>query len=329
MRTHHLSIDITGYAGAPDTDGSLHTRVSVHLPDEVVRHATVIFGFPGGGYGRGYYDIRAGDGYSQADFHTSRGHIFVACDHLGVGDSSLVDPLSLTYENLAAANHATSISVIDGLRAGTLIDDVAAITIERVVAIGQSMGGCLLVVQQGIHATFDAVALLGWSSLYTNFPAPDGSRLTYPMPPRGTDLRPFADMLASVAPDVEQFRFCFHWADADPALVEADMASYDPDSGVVRGDANLPWGSATVPPCAITMMTEGAVAAEAARISVPVLIACGEIDVVADPWSEPSAYSGSSNVSMLVIAEMAHMHNFAATRARLWHRLENFIADVN
>src|SRR2546427_469009 len=38
------------------------------------------------------------------------------------------------------------------------------------IGIGQSMGGCLTVVMQGRHATFDAIAPLGYSAIHTVLP---------------------------------------------------------------------------------------------------------------------------------------------------------------
>jgi pimeloyl-ACP methyl ester carboxylesterase len=326
MNRYDAAIDISGADGV-DLPGSLRTAVTVCLPDRVDGGVAALFGFPGGGYGRRYYDITSLPGYSQAEHHTDHGFVFVACDHLGVGASSQPGPFDLTYENLAAANHATTTRVLEGLTTGTLIEGVDAIRIDGAVGMGQSMGGCLLTVQQANHETFDAVVFLGWSGIFTNFPSPDGTRATFPMPARGTDLRPVAaDVLGVVAPDEDQVRFCFHWADVEPALVEPDVASYKPYSGVVRGDDSTPWGSATVPPCAVTMMTQGSVAAEAASIHAPVLVACGERDVVPDPWSEPTAYRSSGDVSVFVVPRMAHMHNFARSRERLWRRLDHFAA---
>jgi len=302
----------------------------VHLPDRLPEPATVMFAFPGGGFGRKYYDIRTAPGYSQAAHHTANGFVIVACDHVHVGDSSHPDTFALTFENLAAANHSTCTTILDRLRTGTLADDIDPIGIERVVGMGQSMGGCLLTVQQAQHGTFDGVAFLGWSGIHTNFPAPDGSRLTYPMPPRGTDLRPIADqLLGKVAPDEDHFRFCFHWPDEDPELMAADLASYRPYTDVVRGDDVTPWGSATLPACAVTMMTPGAVSAEAAAIDVPVLVACGERDTVPDPSAEPGAYSNSSDVRVEVVPAMAHMHNFSRNRTVLWDRLEEWAESIS
>jgi pimeloyl-ACP methyl ester carboxylesterase len=76
------------------------------------------------------------------------------------------------------------------------------------------------------------------------------------------------------------------------------------------------------------MMAEGAVAKEARAIDVPVLVGCGEIDVVPDPWAEPSSYRGSRDVSVFVVPRMCHMHNFARTRELLWERLAHFAQSV-
>ncbi|MDT3441903.1 alpha/beta hydrolase [Pseudofrankia sp. BMG5.37] len=327
MRRYTVTVPVTGVTELP---GELWTAATVCLPDRLPESATVLFGFPGGGFGRGYFDIRTLPGYSQAEHRVAAGFVFVACDHLFVGDSGQPsDPLALTYENLAAANHATVQEIVARLSAGTLTAQIGPVRVARTVGMGQSMGGCLLTVQQANHRTFDGVAFLGWSGIYTNFPAPEGGRVTLPVPVRGTDLRPIADkVLGVVAPDEDQYRFCFHWPDEEPALVEADLASYRPFSGVVRGDDGTPWGSMTVPPCAVTMMTEGAVSAEAAAIEVPVLIASGERDVVPYPWAEPSAYRSSSDVSLLVVPRMGHMHNFARTRERLWERIAEFARGI-
>jgi pimeloyl-ACP methyl ester carboxylesterase len=326
VRSYELTIDVTGTAGL---EGDLHTAVTVHLPDRVDDPLRMMFGFPGGGFGRRYYDVQTVPGYSEAQFHTDHGFGFVDCDHLHVGDSSHPDRFDLTWENLAEANHRTVDSVLSGLRAGTLVDGVRPLSITSVIGLGQSMGGCLLTVQQANHETFDGIGVLGWSGLYTNFPAPDGSRFEYPLPARGTDLRPIADqVLGVVAPDDAQMRFCFHWPDVDPALMEPDLASYHPYTETKRGDEATPWGSATVPACAVTMMTPGSVAVEAAKIEVPVLVGCGERDTVPDPWAEPSAYRGTRNITVRVIPQMAHMHNFATTRRELWTAIENFASGV-
>jgi len=316
------SIDVSG---SVDLDGRLETAVTLHLPETRCSPLTVIVGYPGGGYARGYYDITRLPGYSQAAHHVAAGTVFVACDHLGVGDSSSVDPLELTLERLAAANHATATAVVDGLRDGTLVDGLGPLDVGAVVGIGQSMGGALLVVQQGTHHTFDAVAVLGYG-LRLSFPAPDGTRFTFAAPPRDAAPRaaPQAS-LAEVSAQHARLRYAFHADDEAPELVEADMDALE--GGVA--DAELPpWRARLAPPSATMTMGEGALAPEAAAIDVPVLIGCGERDLLTDPWREPEWYRGSSEVAVSVVAGMAHMHNFARTRARLWERIDRFVAGV-
>ena len=40
----------------------------------------------------------------------------------------------------------------------------------------------------------------------------------------------------------------------------------------------------------------------------------------ADPHAEGTGYPGSSDITVVVTPRMAHMHNFAETRALLWQR---------
>src|SRR3546814_11752872 len=75
------------------------------------------------------------------------------------------------------------------------------------------------------------------------------------------------------------------------------------------------WRSATTPSCGVHMVAPGAVALEAAAITVPVLVAVGERDVVPDPWMEPKAFKSAHDVSVFVCPRMGHMHNFATTRS--------------
>ena len=49
-------------------------------------------------------------------------------------------------------------------------------------------------------------------------------------------------------------------------------------------------------------------------------LAFGATDVSADPRREPVGYPASSDITLVVIPEMAHVHNFADTRRRLWDR---------
>jgi alpha-beta hydrolase superfamily lysophospholipase len=322
MRSIDVVVDI-GQSVAPER--TLQTAATVHLPDGDGPWPVVVFAFPGAGYGRKYYDLRFDDGYSQAEYHTALGTVFVACDHLGVGDSSIpTDPFSIEYEDLASANAATVAGVLKQMRAGLAIG-VGPLVPQTIIGLGQSMGGCLLTVQQGSQRTFDAVGMLGWTNVHCQFPDPSGSGTAAEDPtPRGADLR---TMKPPMFMSDEVMRYAYHFEDVPHAIVDADMkAVFDP---VLAGGPDAPWRSPTVPLCAWTMVSPRTAAPEAARIDVPVLVAVGQRDVMVDPLLEATAYPRSPDVTVASFPRMAHMHNFASSRQRLWKRVELWCQTVH
>src|SRR3984893_5341382 len=161
-----LEIDVTNAAGL-GTAG--HAAVTVFLPDEgaLADPPVVCFAFPGGGYCRRYfsYDMPDDAGGGEAGWHVERGWIFVACDHLGFGDSTIPEGNVLNYDNVALGNKATVEAVMDKLEAGTLTDGYPPVQGVTKLGIGQSMGGCFMIVLQGQHQTFDGVGTLGYSGI--------------------------------------------------------------------------------------------------------------------------------------------------------------------
>jgi len=326
-----LMLDVTDAAGL---GAPCHLAVTIHLPDpaRVASPPVVCFGFPGGGYGRRYFsfDMPGASGGGEAGWHRAHGWIFASVDHLGVGDSTLPDPALLTYENIAAANHAAVDEVMTRVAAGTVADDFPPVDGAARLGIGQSMGGCFLIVAQGQHATFDGIGVLGYSAIHTVVPSRPGvAPVPMPWMPRGSSLAaPIvlnpADLATNVVADAEglgqmasqgehPFAWAFHFDDEPADVVAADMAA-----GI--SGPFPPWRSPTAPACAIFMVAPGTVAAEAAVVRVPVLVGVGERDVVPDPWMEPKAYKSASDITVFVCPRMAHMHNFAGTRERLWAR---------
>lgn len=101
----------------------------------------------------------------QAAWHARRGWVFVACDHLCVGDSSMPTQIDdISFEVMAAVNAAVVESVTSLLASGEVDPDFPPIDGLVRIGLGQSMGGCLLIVQQGLHATF---GVLGCSAIHT------------------------------------------------------------------------------------------------------------------------------------------------------------------
>ena len=329
-----LTIDVTEAAGLGEP---LRTRVTVVLPDPgtLADPPIVCFGFPGGGYSRGYFtfDMPGASGGGQAGWHAQHGWIFVACDHLYVGESDAPsDPTTLSLEVVAAANHATVTEVMRRLEAGEVADGFPTLTGAVKLGIGQSMGGCFTIVQQGQHSTYDGIGILGYSAIQTVLWMPPGApELGAMFVPRGSQVLVLA--AAEIAEQTPQFALDdgglpgttpgFHYDDVPRDIVEADMLDYP-----ARNGRTPEWASATIPPCAVSMLSPGVVAPEAAVVSVPVFVGTGERDVVPDPRAEPRAYARSPDVTVSICPRMSHMHNFASTRERFWQRIHSWGTSV-
>jgi alpha-beta hydrolase superfamily lysophospholipase len=303
---------------AEDEEQAWELAATVFLPvaDALPERPAVLVAMPGAGYGRRYFDIPE-PGYSEAAYHNRLGTVVVALDHLGVGESSIPPFEVTTLEVVAGANHAAVTSILDRLRNGTLAPGVGAIDPACVVGAGQSMGGHILAGMQAYHRTFDAVAMLGSSMVCTTMPRRPG--LPEVSIPDGAS----PEEAAALVTRETDWRFAFFWEDVPKSLVETDLAGGHP----LRQTAPI-WGSVTWPGLALGLVLPGAVAAEAARIDVPVLLAMGERDLCRKPLEELAAFTSAADMAVIVVPRMAHMHNFAGTRRRMWDRIDAFIAQV-
>src|SRR4029078_13355955 len=110
------------------------------------------------------------------------------------------------------------------------------------------------------------------------------------------------------------------WDDVDLDTVRPDLDDFPTRNGNVP-----PWASATLPGAvAMSCLPPGAIAAEAAAVTSPVLAAFGQRDVCADPKGEPRAYLSARSVDLFVCPRMGHMHNFASTRELFWQRIDTW-----
>jgi alpha-beta hydrolase superfamily lysophospholipase len=299
-----------------DEDWQLVATVLLPGADALPERPAVLVAMPGAGYSRQYFDLPDA-GYSEAEHHNRRGTIVVALDHLGVGESS-VPPFEVTsLDVVAAANDAAVNAILDRLRDGSLAPGIGAIDAACVVGAGQSMGGHILAAMQAYHRTFDGVAMLGSSMVCTAMPSRPGSAPA--VVPDGTPPEEAAALFVQST----DWRYAFFWEDVPESFIDADFAGGHP----VRETAPI-WGSTTVPGLAAALVLPGVVAAEAASIDVPVLVGMGERDVCQDPISELAAFSSAADLAATVVPRMAHMHNFAGTRRRLWDRIDAFILQV-
>jgi len=326
-----LRLDVTAAAGLGELT---ELAVTVTLPEisDSLPNPIVCFAKPGGGYARGYYteDLPGpGSGTSQAKWHADRGWIFVAIDPLGVGESTFNVERFTEYGTDAvtsAANEAER-QVLELLAQGTIHPGFPAVVNPTVIGIGQSAGGCYTIAQQGRFHAYDGIAILGYSALQTVVPARPGNvPLHGPWIPREfattqgvfTNAAMLAELPAMMgSPEAyEDMAWAFHWDDMDPEVVRADIE----DSPARHGNPP-PWASATSPGMIYYLLGPGNFQSEAASITVPVLVAVGERDVIPDPRGETRSFLSSSSVDLFICPRMAHMHNFASTRELFWNRI--------
>ncbi len=283
-------------------------------PDTQSPGNTVLFFFPGGGYNRHYFDLQPDgfEGYSQCRYHAAQGHVCVAIDHPGVGDSSPVSPgdhaakAPPSLATLARFNDTVVKALLAELAAGTCAPDLAPLPAPVAIGVGQSMGGHIVAIAQANHATFDGIALLGSSFTRTRLALRPGARPAFRSLPLEQQIAldmGSADMAAA-----------FHTSDHTQALVERDT---DPDTPA-------PWHSVTVPAAAADLMQPAMLAREAAAVHVPVLLVYGEVDVTAEPLDDVRAFTGTADIALLLVRRMGHMHNFSPARGEVWRRIEQF-----
>lgn len=301
--------------------GDWHLAATVHSPEALPRRAPIVFALPGAGYGRRYFDLPEA-GYSEGAHHARAGIVTVALDPLGCGESSVPSLDETDLATVAAAGAAAVRAILEGLERGCLAAGLAPLEPTCVVGVGQSMGGHVAVAMQADHRSFDGLAVLGGSVVRTTMPRPaDDEAPLLAAEETAADASPAEAAARAIA--AVDWRWVFHWEDEPEALVEADFRGGMP----VRRTAP-PWGSLTTPGFVQSLLLPGAVAREAAAVDVPVLIAMGERDLCRPPAEERAAFRSARDVDVIVVPRMAHMHNFASTRHRLWRRLESFVARV-
>lgn len=326
MKSVAVRIDIAAAIGA---DSPQEIAGTVYYPDDFTPgdRQLVIFASPGGGYSQHYYNIQieGHEGYSEAEYHVARGTVFIAMDHLGVGESSLELLNDIKIEQAADANDAFVRAIVDRLKSGAIADDLGALSDPFVVGIGQSMGGGITIIMQSRHETFDAIGILGKSALHTVLPQPtfelfEISKSIF-MFNRATPLEDLS--ISFTAAKVPDFVYPFHWPEEPEDVIAADMAGGYPH----RDPAKAPkFGSVTTPRFAVGMNSPGFITPDAARVKVPVLMVAGERDVQPDIRREPTAFINSEDISVFIVPKMAHMHNFAPTRRLLWQRTADWAA---
>ena len=339
-----LRIDVTGALALGEP---VHITASLVLPEPglLAERPVVCFAKPAGGYARGYYTCELPGPPterpygSQAGFHTARGWIFVAMDNLGSGDSSVLTAELLTFTNATRAALAAEEEILLRLANGLIAEDFPPVLQPVRIAIGQSTGGCLAIIQQARHQCYDGVGVLGFSAVHSHPATPPGEApvvtpwFSRDIPPDQPGGIINAGAVAAAAGGRQgsawnALAWGFHYDDVPFEVLEQDLAHYDAiadGGGQQENRDRSPWLSYTTPhEAARLVLTPGIVAPEAAAVSVPVLSAMGERDLVVDPLGEARAFRSALSFDLFVCPRMGHMHNFAGTRALFWERIHAF-----
>jgi pimeloyl-ACP methyl ester carboxylesterase len=295
-------------------DEPVQLAATVHLPDGAPRATLVCW--PGGSYGRAYWDmhIPGRADYSFAAHLAARGYLVLAADHLGVGASSKpTDGDRVNFESVSDAA-AAFVGQLRALLAdgapelgGTPLPDVP------VIGVGHSLGACLVAVTQARHRSYDAVALLGFTHgrkdrAVSAVGAREGDA--------GEDVH---------AQAVEQARAFFGdtWDDVYGSAPREPNHGWlhrpDVPADVIAADDALAerWPRQ----CYVDALTAGYSASFADRIDCSVFLGFGEHDIPPDPHLDVAFYPASRDVTLYVLPDAAHCHNFAGTRTQLWDRI--------
>jgi alpha-beta hydrolase superfamily lysophospholipase len=282
---------------------------SVHVPDvDDAPPRAVLVCWPGGSYSRAYWDMHVPGhpGYSFAEHMTAQGFVVVAADHLGVGESTKpADGDEVNFETMSAAA-AAFVEQVRALLAdgspqlgGTPRPEIP------IIGIGHSLGACLTVVAQARHRCYDAVALLGFTHGHKEVAvAAVGAALQdATAQARAFFGETWNDVYGLAAR--EPNHAWLHRPDVPAAVIAAD------DAEAVR------WPRQSY----VEALLAGHSARFAAELDCDVFVGFGDHDVAADPHADVAYYTGSRDVTLYVLPNSAHCHNFATTRAELWDRI--------
>jgi pimeloyl-ACP methyl ester carboxylesterase len=315
-----LTIDVS--AALPFRAEANVLAATLHVPSNGHAPQAVLVCWPGGSYSRAYWDIQIPGrrDYSFAEHMTAHGFLVVAVDPLGVGDSSRPEEVdAVTVETMAAGGAEFIGQLRAQLRAGELGTRLVPFADVPLVGVGHSLGGCITVVTQANHDCYEAIAVLGFTH---------GSKDTISSVAVTGAMREEGGARAAAVAQAKAF-----FSDWDAGYSTAPREPnhgwlYNPDTPaevVAADDQTLtPWPRQSY----VDALTAGYSASYAARITTPVLLGFGDRDIPERPHDDVGFYTASSDVTLVVLPNSAHCHNFATTRSQLWNRLGAWAAQV-
>lgn len=321
--TAQYAVEVDGIISG---ESGLRIVASIFLPPrELLGSAPIaLFCLPGGGLNSRYFnlDIDAADTSTATQFNfarqmAARGFITVAIDHLGIGASSIPgDGFALTPETMVAANTRAVQQIQQALREGSVVEGYLALPGVRSIGVGHSMGGMLTALQQAERRTFEAIAVLGFSTrgLPEYLTPDDAGVVDNPTAARANVVRLARLRSADPYPDLNtrgQAREIYG-GHADKRALAALRSASDKVLFVMGFFAMLP--GSTSDACAL--------------VDVPVLLVVGDRDMTGPAHALPASFSGSPDVSLLVLPDTGHTHFIFPSCAQLFQRLADWARSV-
>jgi pimeloyl-ACP methyl ester carboxylesterase len=305
--------------GIIDEERGLHIAATIFLPERstLVERPVVFFCLPGGGLNSRYFylDVPGAEAraFSFAHQMAARGCITVAIDHLGIGASSIpLDGFALTSEVMVEANGRAVEDIQRALRAGSLVSGWPAMPDLRSIGVGHSMGGMLTAMQQAARRNHDAIAVLGFSTrgLPEYLIPEDAEFVDNPTGARANIVRLAQLRSMDPYPDLNtrgQAREIYGGR-ADKQALEALRAARDKVLAVMGFLAMLPGSTNDV----------------CAAVDVPVFLAVGDRDMTGPAHALPASFSGSPDVTLLVLPGTGHTHFIFPSCRQLFQRLADW-----
>jgi pimeloyl-ACP methyl ester carboxylesterase len=262
-----------------------------------------LFCLAGGGANRRYFDLGdAGDrDFSFAARLTAAGFAVAAADVPGVGDSSLPTvPGFLSPRAAAAALHAA----LAELRA-----TAPGLADLPVIGVGHSMGGMMIVLQQGAFGDFAGIALLGSNAGGLDWALADAER-GY----TGDEAAIERDLAALTA---ARFGDPFAAMRLTTAGAGTIFAGESPEATARLRTARDRLFNAG----GMMSMIPGSFRTEAEAINVPLFLAFGDNDIGIPPHLVSRDFPAVPDVTLIILPGTGHNHFGFSTMARLCARL--------
>jgi len=303
-----ITVDVSPAAQALGEPAQMMTEVI--LPAGQSQPRALLVCVPGGGMNRRYFDLPAPDTEPTASFTMAmvkEGFAVALLDPLGVGESTVPrDPYLLHPEIMAAANGVAARHLLQGLQTGTLCAGYPAWPDLKSIGVGHSFGGLLTTIQEAAIPTHCAIAIMGSHVAgWAQFCTPE-----------------------ELAMDVGELR---------ARLVELTRARYPnepymkidmkPSKQPVKADPAL---EPMLIMTSLLSIVPSITAKDAAAIKVPVMLAFGDADIHVEAGfhKAPSYFSGSSDISLLILPGTRHNHFVYSSRTLLFQRFAHWARAV-